>query len=94
MPSEKWIMEFDADRSEQVQTLLDEANLTRVEFLNNILTMAMWAIRHIKKGHEIAAINDIDRKYYELQMDFLDRFRSKPSVSELSPQDFRPDHTE
>jgi hypothetical protein len=44
---------------------------TRKELLNNALTLLGWAMRHVKDGHTVAAIDDKSSRFYELQMPFL-----------------------
>jgi hypothetical protein len=71
----RWVFESDDALMVELDALIAEGGLTRKEFTNAALTMMKWAISHIKQNHPIAAIDEVNRKYRELQMAELDRYR-------------------
>ena len=44
---------------------------TQKEFFNNAVTLLKWALQHAKNGHAIAAIDNKESRFFELQMPFL-----------------------
>ncbi len=64
------------ENAELEKMMEDTAISTKRDLFNNALTLFEWAIKEIKKGRVIAAIDEKENKYIALVM---------PSLSKVQP---------
>lgn len=64
------------ENAEIEKMMEDTAISTKRDLLNNALTLFEWAIKEIKKGRVIAAIDEKENRYVALVM---------PSLSKVQP---------
>jgi hypothetical protein len=66
--------EFSEDRIKDLRELQAETNTDSMkELFNNALTMLEWAIKEVKNGNEIAAVNEDDKVYRVFVTPLLER---------------------
>jgi len=59
-------------RVEALDRLAAEAGLaTRKDLFNNALSLLEWAVKHVRQGHLIAAVDERTDRMIELHMPFL-----------------------
>lgn len=69
-------MQFDLpeERLKELDTLMSKCGIsTRKELFNYALTMLEWAVEESEIGHEIAAIDRVNKEFYSLRMPVLKR---------------------
>jgi hypothetical protein len=49
----------------------------KTEFMNNAFSLMKWAVRHLKTGESIAAVNEGEDRYTELAMPFFSVVQKK-----------------
>lgn len=65
---------------EEIEALMEQTRTpTKREYVNNALTLLKWAVRQRARGNSIAAVNEAEGVYRELEMPILDR-ASPPTV--------------
>jgi hypothetical protein len=70
--------EFSEERINDLRALQTETDSDSMkELFNNALTMLEWAVREVKNGNEIAAVNDAQRVYRVLITPLLERVARK-----------------
>jgi hypothetical protein len=70
--------EVPTDKANEIETLIKECGFeSKKEFFNNAITLLKWAVRHVKNGETVAAVNPREEKYTELSMPFLDTIREQ-----------------
>jgi hypothetical protein len=78
MPVTRIQFEADAEKMAEIEALMAGCGIeTRKELFNNALTLLKWAIEHTRQGHTIAAIDEKNQVYRELQMPILDHISTK-----------------
>lgn len=66
-------LEISEEGIEEIETLMEETGTpTKREFVNNALSLLKWAIRQRERGYSIAAVNEAEGVYRELEMPILD----------------------
>ncbi len=66
--------EIPDDRYRELETLIKEAGFkSKADFFDNAIALFKWTVKHAKKGNIIAAVDEREHKYIELQMPYLDR---------------------
>lgn len=66
-------------RVEALDRLAQEAGLaTRKDLFNNALSMLEWAVKHVRQGHVIAAVDPQADRMIELHMPFLSALERPP----------------
>jgi hypothetical protein len=64
--------EISEQEIEKLDEMLKETNLDSYkDLLNNSLSLFYWAVQQIKNGKIIAAVDENDQKYIEVQMQSL-----------------------
>jgi len=72
--------EFSKDRIDELKALQGETDSDSMkELFNTALTMLEWAIKEVKNGNEIAAVNEDDRVYRVFITPLLERVARKHS---------------
>lgn len=69
-------LQFDLndERLKELDRLMQDCGIgTRKELFDNALTLFEWAVREVQGGHTIAAVNEAQKRYRELQMPALNR---------------------
>jgi hypothetical protein len=70
--------EFPEDRVQELKDLQAAAGAENMkELVNNALTILEWAIKEVKNGNEIAAVNENDQVYRVLITPLLERAAKK-----------------
>ena len=66
-------IEIDKEKYDELQQLLEKTGTrTMKDFFNNAVTLLKWAIRKRSEGATIAAINEAQKTFVELEMPILD----------------------
>jgi hypothetical protein len=77
--------EFPEDRVQELKDLQAEAGAENMkELVNNALTILEWAIKEVKNGNEIAAVNENDQVYRVLVTPLLERAAKKYPKPEVA----------
>jgi hypothetical protein len=70
--------EFSEERINDLKELQAETNSDSMkELCNNALTMLEWAVKEVKSGNEIAAVNEDDKVYRVFVTPLLERVAKK-----------------
>lgn len=65
--------ELSKSRATELESIMEEVHVkTRTEFLNNAITLLIWAISEAKAGRIIASVDEEKEKYRELVMPVLE----------------------
>lgn len=76
-PTARIQIELSAQKYAEFEQLLKDCGFeTKKDFFNNVMTLLKWAVRHVKEGHSVAAVDDGNKRYFELQMPFLEHVAS------------------
>lgn len=68
----KFQFELTEDRLKEIEALMRESGVaTKKEFINNALTLLMWAIEESKSGNMIAAVDEENKNVRVLLMPIL-----------------------
>ncbi|MEO1201814.1 MAG: hypothetical protein AAFX10_03835 [Pseudomonadota bacterium] len=60
------------DQLEMIEELMDSTDIgTKREFLSNAISLMKWAVDKVSAGSVVAAVNEDDKIYRELQMPAL-----------------------
>jgi hypothetical protein len=66
-------LEFSEDRRDDLSRLEKDTQASLKDLVNNALTILEWAVEEIKKGNEVATINERDSQYNVLLNPLLQR---------------------
>ena len=79
--------ELSVTQSQLLEQLMKECDLpTKKAVVENALVLLGWAVREIKGGRTIAAVNETDKLYRELTMPALETVRRKAQSEEHALQ--------
>jgi hypothetical protein len=71
-------IEISPGKREEIEQLMATCGIaTKGELINNALTLFKWAVRKISEGNIVAAINEEEEVYQELEIPILSRVRQK-----------------
>jgi hypothetical protein len=74
--------ELSVDKVRELEQLMAEADVpTKKDFINNALTLLVWAIQETKAGRTIASLDEASQHYKELVMPVLSAISSKRRVA-------------
>lgn len=78
--------EFQEERINDLKALQsDTGSESMKELINNALTMLEWAVKEVKAGNEIAAVNEDDKIYRVFITPLLERvakkYRPEPALA-------------
>jgi len=72
-------IELSRDKLDDIERLRIECGFdTKKDLFNNAVTLLKWAARHAKDGHAIAAVDNGEKRYFELEMPFLLHLAPQP----------------
>ena len=67
--------------STKIRDLFDEikrlSGFTEQEIGDNLVMLAVWAVRNAKNGETIAAINEVNQTYREFLLPLIEKIREK-----------------
>jgi hypothetical protein len=73
-------MEITEQQSAHLENLIQNTGLsTKKDLFNNALTLLSWAIDEVRNGNTIAAVNEEQKLYRELNMPVLSHVRRPTS---------------
>jgi hypothetical protein len=74
--------ELSADKVRELEKLMAEADVpTKKDFINNALTLLVWAMEETRAGRVIASLDQSTENYKELVMPVLSAISSKKRVA-------------
>ncbi len=72
--------ELSREKLDDIERLRIECGFeTKKDLFNNAVTLLSWAARHARDGHAIAAVDNGDKRYFELEMPFLLHLAPRPA---------------
>ena len=74
--------ELSVEKVRELEKLMAEAEVpTKKDFINNALTLLVWAIEETRAGRVIASLDQSSKHYKELVMPLLSNISSKKRVA-------------
>ncbi|WP_319784508.1 hypothetical protein [Oceanisphaera sp. IT1-181] len=70
--------EVSEEKSKEIDALMKSFGITtKKELLNNALTLLDWALEEKTSGHEIAAIDKVNKEFHTLRMPIFNNVTKK-----------------
>lgn len=77
-------LELPEEKVRQLEIIMEEAGIrTKKDFINNALTLFLWAVRETKAGRVIASFDEKEKKYREVALPALENLAVEAVRSRL-----------
>lgn len=71
-PTVRMQFETSQEKAAEIRRLTESCGFeSQKELFNTAVTLLKWALRHAQDGHSVAAIDEAQGKYFQLEMPFL-----------------------
>lgn len=70
--------EVPAERAQQIEDLMESTGLrSKTDFVNNALTLLVWAVREVEAGRVIATVDEQGNRYREVLLPALENVAAR-----------------